>query len=116
MKRHGLGLAALAVAVIVVFAPRPWLPDSPTGSGDPSAPLVGRILSPAVNQGELQEQRYEHSAKDVGFVLWVVAAAWLALILHNRRSFLQEDPPESPESYILSDSEPSRAPPLLVLI
>jgi hypothetical protein len=116
VKRHGLGLAALAVAVVVVFAPRPWLPDSPTGSRDPSAPLVGRILSPAFNQGELQEQRYEHSTKDVGFVLWVVGAIGLALIFHNRRGFLQEDPPDSTESYILSDSQPSRAPPSLVLI
>jgi hypothetical protein len=116
VKRHGLRLAALAVAVMVVFAPRPWLPDSPTGSGDPSGPLVGRILSPTFNQGELQEQRYEHSTKDVGFVLWVVAATGLALFLHNRRGFLQEDPPESSESHILCDSQPSRAPPSLVLI
>jgi hypothetical protein len=116
VKRHGLGLAALAIAVVVVFAPRPWLPDSPSGSGDPSAPLVGRILSPTFNQGELQEQRYEHSTRDVGFVLWVVAATGLALILLNRRSYLQEEPLESSESYIVSTSEPSRAPPPLVLI
>ncbi|MDP9224560.1 MAG: hypothetical protein M3P18_12035, partial [Actinomycetota bacterium] len=116
VKRPRLGLTALAVVAVVIFAPRPSANDSLTGSRSPASPLIGRILAPAFNAGELREQRYEDSIKDPGLVLWVVYAAGLVLAVRRRSFFVLVDRLQRSGSHTAFSFRASRAPPFLVLI
>jgi di/tricarboxylate transporter len=114
VKRSYLGLVALAVAVVVVFAPRPWGNDSQTGIREPASPLIGRVLAPTIDGGALHEQRYDGPTKDSGPFLWLACAIGLALAIRPRRLFDLADRLARVRSNAHLATQPTRAPPSIL--
>ena len=73
MRRTGLGYAALAVSITVVFAPRPTGSD-PTPVDVHSESLFSRVLAPTIDRMDVRE-------RNVARTVVQAAPLWLSLLV-----------------------------------
>ena len=98
MRRKVLGYAALAIAIALVFAPRPTGRDDITSSEYGS--LFSRVLAPTVDDVDVRERNVTRATTETAplwLALFVVLLAYrspklLYLLLEPRPSRLRRDP------------------------
>lgn len=106
MKRPGLGVLAIAIAVVVVFAPRP------SGSNKGAygeAPLIGRVLAPTFDAAHTLEQNHADPNRKPGSALWPEGVAAVAVTPLAQSLDLRDPLSRLPKTGL--DSRASRAPP-----
>lgn len=92
MRRAGFGYAALALALVVVFAPRPWSEDSLRTGGE-SGLLISRALAPTIDAVNIPERDSGRAMRDPVTALWIVCLLAVAVGAQRWRAFALIDPP-----------------------
>ena len=113
MKRIGFRAGAIAIALVVVFAPGPSGRDASKGPDRSSEPLIGRALAPTIDAGDVREQETSRMTRAPIRALWAVCLLVLIALGVRRRVFLLVDPPRRRRSAIAVSTNGCRAPPVL---
>jgi hypothetical protein len=114
MRRLGFHLAALALAVVIVFAPRPWGSDVSPSIGGESGVLVGRVLAPTIDAVEFREQDSARAMRQPAPTLWWICLIGIATAGLFRRTFGLTDPITHRRLVVAVDSRGCRAPPAVL--
>jgi hypothetical protein len=112
MRKAGLGYIAVALALVVVFAPRPWGADDASGKGGDGGLLISRALAPTIDAVDVREQESARSTRAAAPTLWMVCL--LAIIVGglHRKAFFLIDPPSRRRLVVGAGTRGCRAPPL----
>ena len=93
MRRAGLGYAALALALVVVFAPRPWGSEDSLRTSGESGILISRALAPTIDAASIRERDSGRAMRDPVTALWIVCLLAVAVGAQRWRAFALIDPP-----------------------
>lgn len=112
MRRAAFGYVALALALVVVFAPPPSGADGAPREGGAGGKLIGRALAPTIDTVDVREQDTARSVRDSVPLLWMVCLLALSLASPRRRTATPTDPSFRSSPFAASKGRGCRAPPL----
>lgn len=111
MRRASFGYVALALAIVVVFAPRPLGGGESSRADGDGGLLIGRALAPAIDAVNIREQDSARSMREPAPAFWMVCLPALTMIGLARRAFSLIDPPSRRRLVAAVGSRGCRAPP-----
>ena len=111
MRRASFGYVALALAIVVVFAPRPLGGGESSRADGDGGLLIGRALAPAIDAVNIREQDSARSMRQPAPAFWMVCLPALAMIGLALRAFSLIDPSCRRRLVATVGSRGCRAPP-----